>query len=435
MRYDQWCCMHCIARQKLLYAFSPAPSCVQIDLDRHIMNLFNKKPSNKGKILLLLLLIIAALWLLGRKHAPDSASPATPAASAAPTPALEFLPEDLTTISAGEFRQVLPLSGELRAMNQSPVKALVSGTVQEVQVREGETVTAGQVLVRMDQHEYKARVEQARGALLAAQGQMNIAQQTRDNNQALLDKGFISRNAFDTGNIQYEIARANAEAAQGALDVAVKSLKDTVIVAPISGIISSRSVQPGEKVSSDNKLFDIVNLNQMEMEAPVPASDILHVALEQEVLVTVQGLPNPLTGTVTRINPATQSGSRSIMVYIRVDNPNKLLRAGMFAEASLTLTKKDNTISIAPSALHTQGDLNYVYGIDNNHLKKYPVKLGLRGANPQGNAIEITEGLQEGMRIVRNNLGDLTEGASISTTKTDTAPPLAPDNTPASTQR
>lgn len=376
------------------------------------MNLFTeKRRSNKGRILLLVLLALVALWLIGKRYEPDAA----PVATEAPSPAgtLEFLADDVTLIQPQEFRQVLPLSGELRAVSQSSVKALVSGTVRDVMVREGEAITAGTVLIRMDEREYQSKVEQARGALLAARGQMNISQQTRDNNQALLDKGFISRNAFDTGNIQYQIAKANAEAAQAALDVAEKALRDTTIVAPISGIVSSRTVEPGEKVSTDNKLLDIIDLDQMEMDAPVPASDILHVALGQEVLVTVSGLPHSLPGKVSRINPATQSGSRSIMVYIRVENPDNLLRGGMYAEASLTLAKKDNTISIPPSAIHTQGDQNFVYGIVNNHLKLFPVKLGILGANLQGRAIEITDGLPSGTMIVRNNLGKLQEGAVV----------------------
>jgi len=299
--------------------------------------------------LLALVLLIAATMLLKRRGAPKAAVPAT----AAPA-AMEFLPGDLVTVQAGELRRVLPLSGALRALNQASVKARVAGEVQQVLVREGEAVKEGQVLARIDTADYQAKVDQARGSLVAAQGQLEIATQTRNNNQVLLDKGFISRNAFDTASSQFDIARANVDSARGALEVARKALADTVVRSPITGMISARNVQPGEKVAVDGKLLDVVDLSQMELEAPVPTNDILQVQIGQEVLVSVEGLPQKVIGRVVRINPATQSGSRSIMVYVRLDNPKGLLRAGMFADAGLTLEKKDDVLSVPGTAIQIE---------------------------------------------------------------------------------
>src|SRR5580765_169723 len=250
----------------------------------------------------LLILIILSVFAVAMKR------PAPPAAAVAnPAGVLEFLPTDTVVAGIETLRQVLPLSGALRALDQVSVKARVAGDVKQVLVRAGEAVSAGQILVRMDTREYQARVDQASGALVAARGQLDIAVKTRDNNRALLDKGFISRNAFDNAASQFDIAQANVDSARGALDAAQKALSDTVIHAPIAGMISSRTVEPGEKVSVDYKLLEIVDLRRMELEAPVPTADILKVRLGQEALVTVDGLPRAVTGKVARINPATQS--------------------------------------------------------------------------------------------------------------------------------
>jgi membrane fusion protein (multidrug efflux system) len=310
-------------------------------------------------------------------------------------------------------RQLLPLSGSLRAVNQAAVKARVGGDVREVLVREGEAVRAGQVLVRMDTSDYQARVDQARGALLATRGQLDIATKARDNNKALLEKGFISKNAFDNAASQLDIARANAESAKGALDVAQKALVDTVIRAPISGLVSSRLVQPGEKVSPDNRLLDVVDLHQMEMEASVPAADIMNVSLGQDVQVRVEGLAAPLTGKVARINPSTQSGSRSILVYIQIDNPQGVLRVGMFGEARLTLAKKTNVLTIPQSALQADAGNTYVYAIETGKLVPKTVTLGLRGHDDEGPAVEIVKGLENGAQIVKTNLGTLRAGTAV----------------------
>lgn len=343
---------------------------------------------------------------------------------------LELLPADLTTATIQDVRRVLPLTGTVRAVNQAAVKARVGGEVREVMVREGEAVKPGQILVRMDETEYRARLAQARGALAAAQGQLNIAQTARDNNRALLEKGFISRNAFETTSSQYAIAKANVDSAKGAFDVAQEALKDTVIRAPIGGLISSRTVQPGEKVSPDNRLLDIVDLREMELEAPVPAQDIAAVAVGQQVDVQVEGVPQALQGRIVRINPATEAGSRSIPVYVRIDNPNGLLRSGMFAEARLTVAHRDDVLVVPRTALRAddagqvpgQETSSFVYAVENGTITRRNVKTGLAGVAADGPSIEITEGLAAGVQVIRNNLGNFPEGAMVRVVQTPAAP-------------
>lgn len=341
-----------------------------------------------------------------------AAKPAPPAAAQA-TMALEFLPSDITEVKPRDLRQILLLSGSLRAVNQVTVKAKLAGEVREVLVREGEAVKAGQVLAKIDPTEYQARLEQARGNLMASRGQLDIAAKARDNNQALVAKGFISQTAFDNASSQYDIARANVEAAKGAHDVAQKALNDTVIRAPISGLVASRMVQPGEKVSADNRMLDVVDLSRMELEAAVPSTEIMHVALGQEVALTIEGLPTPLTGKVVRINPATQAGSRSVMTYIQVDNAQGALRAGMFAEAQLTLAKKAGVLTAPQSAIQTAGDIASVYAIENGKVAQKTVTLGIRGDDGEGGAVEIVSGVQNGTQIVKTNLGNLKSGTAV----------------------
>lgn len=366
-------------------------------------------------------IVLAALLLAAsvgaavlKKSAPAAVVP--PATASAPV--MEFLPSDVMLLKPRDLKQTLPLSGSLRAVNQAAVKARLAGEVREVLVREGEAVKAGQLLVKMDASEYQARLEQTRGSLMAAQGQLDMATKARDNNKALLSKGFISQNAFDNAASQYDIARANVESAKGALDVANKALNDTRILAPISGLVSSRMVQPGEKVSADNRLLDVVDLRQLELEAAVPTSDIMSIAQGQEVQVKVEGLAQPLPGKVVRINPAIQAGSRSIMVYIQVDNPEGMLRAGMFGEARLTLAKKSGVLSVPQSAVQLEAGKPVIYTIENGKLAQRAVTLGIKGDDGEGGAVEVLKGLDEGAQIVRNNLGYLRPGTAVRFAKT-----------------
>ncbi|WP_051566722.1 efflux RND transporter periplasmic adaptor subunit [Herminiimonas sp. CN] len=357
-------------------------------------------------------LVILALALAGAVIALKirSTAPAPTATPAIAAPVLEFLPDDLITVTPHELRQTITVSGALRAVNQAVVKAKVAGEIREVLVREGAAVTAGQVLIRMDESEYQARVAQANGALQAARGQLEIAGNARDNNRALLGKGFISQNAFDNSASQYAIARANLDSAKGALDVAQKSLADTVLRSPITGQISIRSVQQGEKVSADNRLLEIVDLRRMEMEASVPATDITQIRLGQPVSIRVDGMPQAVAGSVTRINPGTQSGSRSILTYIQLDNPDGALRGGMFGEAELTLSQKKGILSVPQAAIRQVSGRTIVYVIENGVLAEKSVTLGLEGNDDNGAAVEVTTGLASGAQVVKANLGNLQAG-------------------------
>lgn len=365
-----------------------------------------KKRAFRIALVILALLIAAAVITIKIR----SATPAPAATPAATVQALEFLTSDLMQITPHDLRQTITVSGALRARNQAVVKAKVAGEIREVLVREGEAVTAGQVLIRIDGSEYQARIDQATGALQAARGQLEIAGKARDNNRALLEKGFISKNAFDNSASQYAIAQANIDSARGALDIAQKSLADTVLRAPIAGLISHRSVQPGEKVSADNLLLEIVDLRQMEMAASVPAPDIAQIKLGQPVSIRVDGISQAIAGSVVRINPTTEAGSRSILAYIQIDNPNGALRGGMFAQAELTLSQKSGVLSVPQSAIRQVDGRTLVYAIENGILLEKAVTLGLEGNDDNGAAVEIAAGLTAGAQVVKANLGHLQAG-------------------------
>lgn len=360
---------------------------------------------------------LAVTAFVSRKHAADpapaSAVQAAAREAAQPVQVLEFLPSDVTVVQQGDVSRLLSLSGALRAFNQAQIKARVAGDVRDVLVREGESVQAGQVVIRMDPSDYEARLAQAQGALAAAQGQLDIARQARDNNQALLAKNFISKNAYDNGVNQYAIAVANVDSAKGALAVAQKALADTQVRAPMAGLISNRSVQPGEKISADNRLLDVVDLRTMELEAAVPAMEISRLRVGQQVQVRIEGIASPVEGKVVRINPATVSGSRSIMAYVQIANPDLQLRAGMFAQAELVVEKKSGVLLIPQAAVQYEAGKPFVYAIENNAVQQKWITPGLAG-DSQGNAVtEVSAGLAPGMTIVRNNLGSMRAGIPV----------------------
>ena len=330
----------------------------------------------------------------------------------APTAAaLEFSANDVTTVERRDIRQLISLTGTLSPRNQTTVKAKVSAEVREMLVREGESVRRGQVIARLDATEAQARLDEKIADLDGGRAQLALAEKNRAMQLALLEKKFISQNAFDgtQSNLQVSEARLKALAAQVA--IARKAVEDSAVRAPMAGIVAQRLAQPGEKVAIDGKLYMLVDLSELEVEAAVPASDIGAVRIAQDVAFRVEGIEDRLfAGRIARISPATQPGTRSILVYAVLPNRESTLKGGMFAKGQLTVSKRAGVLVVPTTAVRDDAGQTYVWRIDAGKLVRTVVQVGLKSEND--GVIEIVSGLAAGARVVRSNLGSLRDGAA-----------------------
>ena len=333
------------------------------------------------------------------------------AASARPTQAtVELLPGDVAQAQLRRLPISLPISGSLHPTRSAMVKARVAGELRDLSVREGDTVRAGQVLARIDADEYQSRLRQALPEADAARAQVDIAQRQFDNNRALMEKGFISKTALDTSAFNLSGAQASYQAALAAADVARKTLADTVLVAPINGLVSQRLAQPGERVPVDGRIIEIVDLSRVELEAAVSASDAPRVRVGQNAVLKIEGNVEPVKARVARINPSTQAGSRSILVYLAVE-PTTVLRQGLFAEGMLG-TGRLTTLTVPVSALRTDKPQPYVQVVENGKIAHKSVVPGARG-DVAGAAMVAVSGLPEDAVVVTGAVGTLLEGTAV----------------------
>ena len=374
-------------------------------------------PSRKRASVIAVIVVIVVLALFGITHGlrkrVNAVAPANASVSANES-VIEFTPADLAAVARHTLSETLPLTGSLRAVTQATVKAKVAGSALDVRAREGDTVKAGQILATVDARDYAARADQSRGQMAAMAGQLDIAKQTLENNRVLVEKGFISKNAFDTAQSQYAIAAANLAAARAALSSSNLSVEDTIVRAPFSGQVASRNVEPGEHVAVDSKLFDVVDLTQLELEAPVPVGEIGRVRIGQTVSIRFDGVDSPVDASVTRINPAAQLGSRSIMIYIRVANPRATLRVGMFGTGNVTVGSTANALVVPASAVRTDGPRHSVYAISGSKLIEIPVTTGATGDADGASWTELVNPpLKDGQQVVKNNLGALRIGSTV----------------------
>jgi RND family efflux transporter MFP subunit len=290
------------------------------------------------------------------------------------------------------------------------VKARAAGELQGLAVREGDAVVAGQVLARVDATEYQARLRQAREQAEAARAQIDTAQRQFDNNKALVDQGFISRTALDTSLNTLAAARATHQAALAAADMARKSLDDTVLRAPIAGTVSQRLAQPGERVGVDTRVVEIVDLRRLEMEATLSAADSLQVRVGQPAQLQVEGAPQPVAARVARINPSAQAGSRSVLVYLALDEAAGL-RQGLFAQGRIA-TGSVSALAVPLAAVRTDKPAPYVQLVENGVVVHRPVQPGLRG-EAGGDTLVAVSGIAPGSAVIRGHVGPLREGTPV----------------------
>jgi membrane fusion protein, multidrug efflux system len=328
---------------------------------------------------------------------------------------------DVAAVEARALSVNLPLSGSLMPLAQATVKSKVSGVVLESSLREGATVSAGQVLARLDQADQAARVAQQQAVLDEANARLTLANKNHQNSQALLKQNYISQQSVDTTQSALDLAQASVKAAQAQLQLARNALNDTVIRAPMAGVISRRHVQAGEKLSPDMPVFTIVDLQKLTLEAQVPASEIPRVKVGQDVQFKVDGFAGrSFAGKVARINPTAEMGSRAMLVYISVNNADHALSGGMFAKGTLT-TQKSAVMPLLPlAALRKDKDADTVYKIEGGKVVQQPVKLGLR--NEDEGIVEVTEGLSHGASVILGKLDGVKPGTKVKMAGAPAAP-------------
>ena len=328
------------------------------------------------------------------------------------TPVHELAQGDVAAIGARALSVSLPLSGSLAPLNQATIKAKVSGEIRETTVQEGQQVSSGQVLLRLDAADQRARLTQQQAMLDEAQARLSMASKNEANSQALLKQKYISQTAYDTTQNSVDLARASVKSAAAMVEIARIALADTVIRAPMAGIVSKRHVQAGEKVAPDMPVYTIVNLAQLTLEAPVPSAEIPRIKIGQEVRFKVDGFgARDFAGKVTRINPTTESGSRAMLVYIAVDNGDGALRGGMFAKGSI-VTERSMVAPMVPlTAVRTEKHGTVVYALVNDKVVEQPVTLGLR--NEDEGYAEVTDGLAPGARVIVAKLDGVKPGHGV----------------------
>ena len=365
------------------------------------------KRALKWLLPLLVVLVLAALVVRVISARRADMAPSAPKAALA----LELAPSDIVAARTVALARTLEVSGGLKAVNSTIVKAKVPAEVKTLTVREGDSVKAGQLLGQLDSTEVEWRLRQAEQNASSARAQLDIARRTLENNRALVAQGFISPTGLQTSVSNEAAALATYEAAMAAVELARKARADTALLAPISGMVAQRLVQPGERVAVDTRLLEIVDLSRLELEASVAPEDVVTLVVGQTAVLQIDGIAQPLPARVARINPSAQAGSRAITVYLAVE-PNPALRQGLFARGRIE-TARQTVLAVPLSAVRSDLSQPYVLQVDGGKAVLKTVKLGQRGEVDGQPWVAIGGGVAEGAILLTGSAGAVRDGTAV----------------------
>ena len=326
---------------------------------------------------------------------------------------LQLTADEVIAVRRQSLTLGVPVSGALRAVESAMIKARVGGELQGLTLREGDSVKAGQEIARIDPTEARARLRQAQQQADAAKAQVDINQRQYANNRALVDQGFISATALVTSQSSLDAAKASYQATVAAADLARKALDDTVLKSPITGLVAQRLAQPGERVAVDTRIIEVVDLSRLELEALLSPADSLAVRVGQKAQLTTEGTAAPVSATVARISPSAQAGSRTVPVYLRVEQPpgDTPLRQGLFVQGLLT-TGSAEVLTVPLDAVRTDRPVPYLQTLQNGRIAYADVKTGVRSVR-NGQTWVAIEGVAEGTEVVAGRIGPLREGSAV----------------------
>lgn len=330
----------------------------------------------------------------------------------------EAVPVTVGKIQKIQERESIAASGSIATPN-APAQAgfLVSGKVISVGPREGDFVKKGQFLASIESIDYQLPLAAAKAQSDQARASYERAEDEFRRMKILYDSKSMAPNDFLKYKATYDAARQQYEQAHASERLVGKRLSDATLHAPISGYISKRSIEPGAIASPGQPVFEIVQMDPLEVNVGVPETDVRLVRVGQKATITVPALPGKVfNGTVRIINVSADPTTRTYMTRISVPNPERLLRVGMVAEATI---RGDQTIAMSTLpgdavVRDPQGATQvYVYYPDQKRVYAKRVEIGA-AVNKN---VQIKSGLEGHELIVLAGQTKLRNGLTVAATE------------------
>ena len=353
---------------------------------------------------------------------------ATAGADSTAAAAVTLGPQDVAVAQTLELGSGVTMRGSLEPAQTVTVRTQVAGTVRNLRVDRGSDVRRGQVLAVIEAAGVQSQATGARAQVAAAEAAVALAQQRLEGARKLRAAGAMSQIDFRSAEASFEAAQAQLAAAKAQAATAGEAAARATINAPITGSVSTRQVEDGEAVGSNDELLTIVDTRVLELAGQVGIEDAQRVRVGQQVVFTLDANPGQeYRGRVTRVDPRADPGTRQVGVYVQLPNPNGRIIAGQFGRGRVLTETAARGIAIPETAVRDTGTAAHVFVVDDGRLAKRQVSLGAR--DESRGLVTVTSGLREGERVLASPAPGTAEGTAV-TVMADTSARPQPAATP-----
>jgi HlyD family secretion protein len=290
--------------------------------------------------------------------------------------------------------QKLSANGNIAAWQEAIIGSEANGLrLNHVLVNVGDVVRKGQLLADFADETIQADLAQSRASMMEAEATGKEAISNAERARSLQNTGAMSNQQIEQYTTAADTAKARIEVARAAVHSQQLRLKNTKIMAPDSGVISSRSATVGAVVGAGSEMFRLIRQSRLEWRAEIISSDLPKIKAGMKAnIIAADGAV--LTGTVRKISPTVDTQTRNTLVYVDIPSHSSV-KAGMFAKGEFMMSSS-STLAIPQQAIVLRDGFSYVFAIENNHAKQTKIKLGRR----LGNMVEVVSGLTPEQAIV-----------------------------------
>ena len=354
---------------------------------------------------LLALALGAGAAACSRKDADaKSASDSAPAA-------MEVGVENIAVVQSTSIETGPAISGALAPEREAAVRAQVGGAVLETLVDEGQRVSAGQTLARLDASGIQDAFLSARSGVSAAENSAEVAKRDLERAEKLVAAGAIAERDVEQarrGNVAAQAAVADARAR---LAAAQRQVENTRVTAPFAGIVSQKQANAGDVVQPGGALYTVVDPSSMRLEASVPAEQLQAVRVGMPVRFTVTGYEGrTFEGRVTRVNPIADPATRQVKIIATLPNAGSTLVGGLFAEGRVSSETRTGPV-VPVSAVDEKGLRPAVMRVKGGKVERAEIELGIRDAATE--TVEVKAGLAAGDTILIGAARGLSAGTAV----------------------
>ena len=322
----------------------------------------------------------------------------------------------LNTVSTNSSSQFVSASGKIEAENSANISTRMMGYVTKIQVQVGQKVSAGQLLIRINNTDLQAKKAQVEAGILQATAGYNNAKKDYDRFVNLFKQQSASQKELDDMTARYEMAKAGLEGAKQMRNEVQAQFSYSNITAPFSGIVTGSFVKEGDMANPGMPLMRIEGASKLQVVAMVSENDITSIKKGMPVSVLVKSSNTNLTGKVSEISSSASNTGGQYLVKINLNTTNAPILSGMFVNVQFAVANRNEitnneNVLIPETALIKHGQLTGIYTLGS---EKTAILRWLRIGKKVGNQVEVLSGLSGNEQYIISAEGKLYNGAAVS---------------------